>query len=310
MRNYISVDTGTTNTRIHLVQDSVITQKLHFPVGARNGITDRTLLPNTLRQGIHQLLRESGLKPADICRVLASGMITSEFGLVDLPHVVAPAGVKQLHESMYETVLSEITEIPFAFIRGVKTDCRDLAHADMMRGEETEIMGLGCRSAGIYILPGSHSKLIQTNAEGAITDFRTMLTGEMIAALSGNTILNGVVWLGDWPIDAQYLEQGYTYAEERGINEALFKVRILKNLFGKTEGQIYNFFMGIILCDEIRSILAAEPEQITIAGKKAIKEAMAILLRSRTAAPVEVIEEDRADTASVFGAIRIFEYRS
>ena len=310
MRNYITIDTGTTNTRIHLVQGGSITRKLHFPVGARNGITDKTLLPQTLRKGIEQLLQETGLAEKDICRVLASGMITSEFGLVNLPHVVAPAGVKVLHANMFETVLPEITRIPFVFIRGVKTDCHDLAHADMMRGEETEIMGLGCDGAGIYILPGSHSKLIRTDAEGAITDFQTMLTGEMIAAISGNTILNGVVQLGDWPIDPAYLEQGYTYAEERGINEALFKVRILKNIFGKSEGQIYNFFMGVILCDEIRSILAATPEKITIAGKKAIKESMAILLRSRTAAPVEVVAEERADTASVFGAIRIFEYLS
>ena len=308
MKNYITIDTGTTNTRIHLVQDGEVLRRLHFPVGARNGIADKSLLPNTLRQGIDRLLAESGLMEADICRVLASGMITSEFGLVDLPHVVAPAGIRQLHEAMYEVVLPYITQIPFVFIRGVKTDCRDLPHADMMRGEETEIMGLGCNGAGIYVLPGSHSKLIRTDETGAITEFQTMLTGEMIAALTSGTILSGVVRLGDWPVDEVALEQGYVYAEEKGINEALFKVRILKTLFGKEEGYLYNFFMGVVLCDEVRSILAAEPARIVVVGKKAIREAMVSLLRSHTSVPVETVEEGRADIASALGAIRIFEW--
>ena len=291
-----------------MVLEHKIVSKLQFPVGARNGISDKNLLRQTIKHGIEALLEQHALTQKDITRILASGMITSEFGLVNLPHITAPAGLAQLHETMYETYLPDIADIPFVFVRGVKTDCSSLETADMMRGEETEIMGISREGAGIYVLPGSHSKIIQTDKNGAITEFKTMLTGEMIAAISENTILKDAFQIGKESLREAYLHQGFAYAAERGINDALFKVRILKNLFGKSASETYSFFMGIILCDEIRCILAANPARITIGGKKAIKDAMALLLRAHTSAPVVAIPEKEADVASVVGAIRIFEY--
>ena len=64
------------------------------------------------------------------------------YGLVNLPHITVPAGIDELHNSMEKVVLSEISNIPFCFIRGVKTECSNLEDADMMRGEETEVMGI------------------------------------------------------------------------------------------------------------------------------------------------------------------------
>ena len=54
---------------------------------------------------------------------------------------------------MEKVVLSEITEIPFVFIRGVKTFSESFEDTDIMRGEETEIMGIISEKYGkcIYI---------------------------------------------------------------------------------------------------------------------------------------------------------------
>ena len=91
-------------------------------------------------------------------------------------------------------------------VPGVKTEGETIADADMMRGEETELIGLTehLESAAVYVLPGSHSKLIHVDGAGRIVDFSTMLTGEMIAALSQNTILKDAVYLAGTRLDESW----------------------------------------------------------------------------------------------------------
>ena len=213
MSNYITVDSGTTNTRISLVRDLKVIDTLKFNVGAKNGIDNKTLLRNTIRTGIKQMLTKNNISENNITRILASGMITSEFGLCPLEHIVVPVGISELHNSMEEVVLNDISEIPFVFIRGVKTKADDMETADIMRGEETEIMGVmtseDCEC--VYILPGSHSKIIQTDKSQRITGFLTMLTGELASAVAQNTILKSSVKFEFSEIDREYIIKGYEY---------------------------------------------------------------------------------------------------
>ena len=307
MADYIAIDGGTTNTRICLVRDRQVVDTLRLHVGAKNGIVDKSLLTEGLKQGIGELLGKHALQEKDMKRILASGMITSEFGLVNLPHIPAPAGLTELHERMYETVLTHIASVPFVFIRGVKMDSTAWEDADMMRGEETELMGLADSEAGVYILPGSHSKIIETDSRGRIARFKTMLTGEMISALSENTILKDAVDLREQTLQEEYLLKGFDYARQHGLNEALFKVRILKNLYGAGDSALYSFYMGCVLCDEIRYIQKRNAPRIILGGKTAIKNAMAVLLREYTQVPITVIPARLAEHASALGAVKIFE---
>ena len=121
MPNYITIDSGTTNTRICLVDNYKITDCLSYAVGAKNG-TDE--LKKVIKDGINELLIKNKLSNKDIKRILASGMLTSELGLIHLPHINAPAGITELSENMYHIVLEDISLIPFSFIRGVKTTGR------------------------------------------------------------------------------------------------------------------------------------------------------------------------------------------
>lgn len=307
MSNYITIDSGTTNTRISLVLDYAVVDTLKFHVGARQSIENKTVLKDTIRKGIIEILSKNTIGPKAVKRVLASGMITSEFGLIDLPHIPIPAGLQQLHNAMYETILAEITPIPFVFMRGVKTDGKSLENTDVMRGEETELMGI-LSGEGLYILPGSHSKIIKTDRFDRIVDFKTTLTGEMISALSQNTILKDAVEMEEFETDKDRLLSGAEYARKHGINEALFKVRLLKTLFGATPAEIYNFYLGVVLSDEISYVLSQNPKAITIGGQKAMKESMAELLKALSKAEIIVIPDETADASSAIGAIRIFEY--
>ena len=309
MADYITIDGGTTNTRIALVSGHRIVDVLKFPVGAQKSIGNQALLRTTIRDGIAVLLTRTGRQPGDIVRILASGMITSEFGLLELPHIAAPAGLRELHDAMYEITLPDISPIPFVFIRGVVTSGSDYADTDMMRGEETELMGLQHDGAGVYVLPGSHSKIVQTDEHGRITSFRTMLTGEMIAALSAHTILKDAVVLNAQPADRDFLLEGFRYARAHGLNDALFKVRILKNRMRRTPAEVTGFYLGAVLCDEICFILNQHPAQIILAGKKELREPMQTLLETHVPGIVVSVPDDIAGCASALGAVRICEYQ-
>ena len=311
MRRYITLDGGTTNTRLSLVVDGEIAETVKIAMGARACIDDASALRTAIKEAIEGLLASRALLDRDVERILASGMITCEFGLCHLPHVEAPAGVRELHESMHEVVLEDISSIPFVFIRGVKTIGATIDGTDMMRGEEAELMGLLKENAPptLYVLPGSHSKLVEVDCEGRITKFSTMLTGEMIAALSQGTILRDAVDLSVDSFDIESLLDGYRYAFKMGINKALFKVRILKNLYSASPVALYSFFLGVVLTDEINAILSSRPRRIVIGGKSQIKHAMAALLQAQTdSREVITVSDADVDASSARGVIRIYEF--
>ena len=233
MANYISIDGGTTNTRIALILDRTVIATKKYNIGAGAGTDCKKILGSTVAQGISELLTKNGLSEKDIVRILASGMITSEFGLRLLPHQIVPVGLKDMKATSEEILMPEISSIPFVFMRGVKTDCKTLETADMMRGEETELMGIAKPEYGkcVYALMGSHTKIIKTDSNGAITDFVTMLTGELCASAAHNTILKNAFVLEDSELDTEYLLKGFEYARKSTVSESLFKVRILKNIF-------------------------------------------------------------------------------
>ncbi|MBR5451727.1 MAG: 2-dehydro-3-deoxygalactonokinase [Clostridia bacterium] len=305
MAYYITVDGGTTNTRIYLVRDEKVVDSAKFNIGAMGG---KSALSEVLKGGIAKILNDNNLVEGDIERVLLSGMITSEYGLCELPHAVVPTNSADLKKSSKEVRFEEISNIPFVFIPGVKTDCQELETSDMMRGEETEVMGLASIYGGdaAYLLPGSHSKLI-TLEKGKITSIKTMMTGEMIAALSQNTILKDSVNLNSEEYDSNFLLMGYDYAEKLGINEALFKTRILKNLFSAAEKQTYAYFLGVMLYNEIQTIISSKVEKVVIGGRSVLKKALAEIISAKSNVSVTIATDLDVMNSTSLGAVKIYE---
>lgn len=308
MKRYLTVDGGTTNTRVYLVCDRKVCDCIKINIGAQKSISGNAELKKALRDAIAEILSRNSLITSDIECIPTSGMITSEFGLYNLPHITVPAGINELKNAAKRVKIPEICDIPFMFIAGVKQVSDDLADTDMMRGEETELIGL-CETPlenTVYILPGSHSKLIKTDGQGRITSFKTMLTGEMLAALSQNTILKDAVDLSIDTLNSDYLVKGFEYAVKHGINEALFKVRVLKNLFGVDPVGVYSFYLGAVLSDEIRAVGEMKPERVVIGGKIQLRTATAILIVN--VCDCDIIDAGgRADFASPLGAVSVIE---
>ena len=309
MKEYITIDGGTTNTRVSLTDGKSVRATVKIPIGARKSIDGSAELKAGLREAIKKLLSDTKICISDLDAIIASGMITSEFGLINLPHLTAPVGLEELHGGIFAEEIPEVVSLPIHFIRGVKT-VGTLASTDMMRGEETELIGILDSSYGecVYVLPGSHSKLIYTDGDGRITHFSTTLTGEMLAALSEGTILRDAVSLSVEKLDTDSLESGFLYAKEHGINEALFKTRILKNLFGKDESACYSFFLGAVLSDEILSIVASAASTAVIGGKRQLKEATAHLLSKFSDKKTVILSDEVVESSTALGAVKIFEY--
>ena len=310
MTNYITIDGGTTNTRINLVSDFVIKDTLKFNIGAAAGLENKELLKNTIKAGIAEILKKNNLQEKDIKRILASGMITSEGGLCNLEHLKAPCGICELANGLYETKFENISEIPFVFARGVKTLGENFSDIDMMRGEETELMGLGetIEKDSLYVLPGSHSKLVYTDEKGRIYKFTTELTGELISAISKNTILKGSIDLKPYDLNEEFLELGYTYTKENGINAALFKVRILDKLLNNKAEDVFSFFIGTILTHEIENIIKSDARKVVICGKHELREPTALLVKKHSDKKVVTVSDEVSANASTYGIIRIYEH--
>ena len=313
MSTYLTIDGGTTNTRIRLVRDGKVLDVLKLHAGARSGFTDAAGLKSAVRDGIREVLSHNALQEKDLQAILACGMLGSESGLTEVPHIKAPAGIRELHKSMLTASLPEISDLPLHIVRGVKQFPEQASYRDIdiMRGEETELYGLieNPDADTLYILPGSHSKLIETDSQGRISQFETLLSGEMIEALSQHTILRSAVHLENNVLDESALRDGYRYAETEGINKALFKARILKTQLSASDDTIYSFFLGVVLKDEIRAILKKGRRKIVIGGKGEIKRPMSLLLSAFSESEITVLPDELTDEATTRGLIRIYEYK-
>ncbi|MGN1047313.1 MAG: 2-dehydro-3-deoxygalactonokinase [Eubacteriales bacterium] len=311
MGYFVAIDGGTTNTRLFLVRGKQVVGTVKKNVGAGKNIGGTGALAEAVRGGMSELALSAGISVSDIEKTVASGMITSGIGLYEVEHIPAPAGVGELRAAVCRTILPEISSAPFFFVPGVKMCSSDLESADMMRGEETELVGLmqfselGSFSDSLVVLPGSHSKLVRTDGAGRICRFSTMLTGEMIAALAGGTILRDSVCLSQGEASEESLLLGYRICREMGINRALFKVRTYKNLLHATEREVYGFFLGAVLCGEIDAILREDAKRIIISGNKYIKNAMTVMLRALSDREIVCVPDEITEKSTVSGLIAL-----
>ena len=94
------IDCGTTMTRIYIVDEDTlkIVASGRRKVGVRDtSITgSRDALRNGITELFFQILEENKIPDSSVFFSIASGMITSEVGLIDIPHLIAPVGLAQL----------------------------------------------------------------------------------------------------------------------------------------------------------------------------------------------------------------------
>jgi 2-dehydro-3-deoxygalactonokinase len=172
--------------------------------------------------------------------ILMCGMVGSDRGWVQAPYVAAPAGLDDLAKHLVRVSF----ERPAFIVPGVSLIADETC--EVMRGEETIVMGLDARDA-VACLPGTHSKWVDVEG-GRIVDFRTYMTGELRASVLGQGALaTGVAQAPSDDAFAQGLD-----AVRSGVTSGLFQARARRLLGRLAAEHTASFVGGVLIGEELR----------------------------------------------------------
>ena len=234
-------------------------------------------------------------------------MLTSNVGLVEIPHLTAPVTAEALAAAIHPVLLEDVCPLPIHFVPGVKNNVPDLTadtfeQMDMMRGEEVESFAIlqnhPVRKSTLLILPGSHNKFVSVNAQGAVTGCLTTISGELLSVITRHTILANSVkqkFASEESYDKEMILRGARTAASNGLGRTCFSGRILGTFVTKDEMQIANFLLGAVLQGDIEafknsSALSLDADaDIIIAGKNPLRQALIDILKD-TDPDVEITE--------------------
>lgn len=237
---FVAVDWGTTNRRAYRVD----------PGGGSAEILEDecgilAVPPDGFPAAVAQIrTRAEGLP------LLLAGMIGSNRGWIEAPYVPAPAGIEALARAI-RWVAEDIGIVP-----GVAW--RDGRAADVMRGEEVQI--LGARAAGLIdgdslvCHPGTHAKWISVE-DGAIGPFRTVMTGELFNLLRKHSILSAL--LEPDATDGPDFRAGVAHVlNHDDLTAELFSIRARHLLAGTGPDESAAYASGLLIGADVRTGLA------------------------------------------------------
>lgn len=271
MRHFLSCDWGTSNLRVRLVARESLEVLAEQAVGrgCKAVATDTTAGDQRAAAYRRALLdvvgRLEGAVGAELSTlpVVISGMASSSIGWRELPYAETPFS---LDGTGLVTERLDVDGLgPVLLLSGVATG------SDVMRGEETELIGLlnapemaEHQSDCIVILPGTHSKHIDV-VSGAIDTFQTAMTGELYQLLVGHSVLRPAVVAGEGETartrihedERQGFLDGLHVGLESPLPQALFAVRAYSLLKKWSPRRCDGMLSGILLAHEL---LAFDPE--------------------------------------------------
>lgn len=322
MKSIITIDTGTTNTRAVLWQNGKKIEKDFEPVGVRDtSITgDKKRLKDAVQKSIETVLKASNVTDHSEVTVIASGMITSDLGLVEIPHLEVPVSAFELSSGMVKKSVPEVFDQPIWFIPGVKNTDKNIlpegiTNMDIMRGEEVEAIGaishLGISGPAVLILPGSHTKIIKLDRENQISGSITTMTGELMEFLTKKSILADSLneSFTDF-LDEDALKLGAKTCASNGITRTVFSVRLLDMYTDYSRNQRANYLLGSVLENDLRAIRNTEAfsidsnDSFIILGNQILRQAFKVLIENSNLLQGCVIIQEIPDLAGL-GAIEI-----
>jgi len=323
MKTFLTIDTGTTNTRVSLWRGGELIAQCAAAVGVRDTAISgsRATLQAAVRDTITATLQQAGTDADQVDLTLASGMITSALGLHELPHLTAPVGLEDLARGMACVALPEVFAKSIWFIPGVRNDVPDIGlhnceAMDMMRGEEVEAMGmlaqLKLNGPAMLILPGSHTKFVSLDQRGRIDGSATTLAGELLQIITQNTILAKSLDGGfATAIKFGMLFAGAALAGRSGFGRACFSIRILEQFMPCDANDRANFLLGIVLSSDLQALKSSSAVRmrpdtpIVIAGTGVLAQGLRLLIEQDDyfSGPLTVL--DGGQQLSGIGAINI-----
>ena len=217
---WIAVDWGTSNLRVWAMDDSAnILDQASSSQGMNAIAADETLSFESVLIGLIENWLDDG--HANRLPVIICGMAGAKQGWLEAPYCSVPVHPAKLAAGAVTPDVDD-RRIAVSILPGLK----QVDDPDVMRGEETQLVGFMAVHPGFdgwVCLPGTHSKWARV-FDGTISAFRTYMSGEVFALLSGQSILRHSVddrW-DDAVFEATIRE---TVNQPTGFLHKLFTVR-------------------------------------------------------------------------------------
>ena len=270
-REFLSCDWGTTSFRLRWIKDGKILREYSDQTGCKalfeSGAENRAeAFATHLRNAISELQLSDSLA----LRLIISGMASSTIGWRELPYAKLPLPLDGSALRVEPLQWNSPPQISQTFL------VSGAASGDeMMRGEETEAIGLvstltNKTTDALLILPGTHSKHL-TIANSRIAAIRTFMTGELYKVLTEHTVLRASV-SKEGPFDVHAFTLGIDCAAKHGLAGALFQTRTRHVLQRQPPEANASFLSGILIGDELRTINTTVHRPIFIAGADTIRD--------------------------------------
>jgi 2-dehydro-3-deoxygalactonokinase len=293
-RDFLSCDWGTSSFRLRWVSRPQFTviREIRDPAGVktlyeeatRSGAQLEAARAGVFTRFLHRKLEALlvGEKaPEHSLPLVISGMASSSVGWRELPYAKTPfpLGGRGLQSQELDWNKPEWLG-PTYLISGVATAY------DIMRGEETEIIGLmsdgslaALRKRSLLILPGTHSKHVWIEDQG-VTDFRTFMTGELFEVLGRQSLLRASVDVTARTesdslsgSDRAAFQEGVSWATDHGLAGGLFRVRTRAVLDRHPLAANTWFFSGLLIGAELERIgRNAENRPVILAAARGLSE--------------------------------------
>jgi 2-dehydro-3-deoxygalactonokinase len=312
--NFLSCDWGTTSFRLRHVRgvDCTTLREAREPVGIKTlydsagvGASEAERAPvfsRFLRAQLEKLLAAEAMQRP--WPLVISGMASSSVGWRELPYASTPFPLDGQGLVAEELHWEKPAWLGATYlISGVATQ------HEMMRGEETEILGLmanpdlaaGCQRSWL-ILPGTHSKHVRID-EGRVVDFHTFMTGELFEVLGRQSLLRASVDPGArlaaeaLSDDAQSaFREGALWTKNRGLAAGLFRVRTRAVLDQRPPANNTWFFSGLLIGSELAHLDADADRPVIVAAGRHLAGLYALALealghRNWLQLPAEQVEQ-------------------
>lgn len=327
MNYIITVDGGTSNTRTYLwtAGGKILTHRSQA-IGAKTSAINGSNQPwkQAIHDMIESMLTEYGISEDYVQGVYMSGMLTSDLGILEVPHLTAPVSMKNYQEHLVRVHLPEVFSKEIVLIPGIKNTLSNpesldsLRTFDIMRGEETETYALikqyGSDQNTIYILPGSHNKYVFIDENCTVLATSTTLSEELLNSIVNDTIVASSVDHGFPSMEHYNLEMiqyGCEMHRKEGFGRALFLTRLFDRFGSQSKYNLQNYVLGIVLESDLTALHNAAffkdvtNVRIVIHGNGAFSHALYDLLKEDPAFHNIVLDDSEEIPIAAQGAFHL-----
>lgn len=287
--DWIAVDWGTSNMRAWAMSASgtVLDE-------VRSDRSMGSLKPAEFEQALRDAIAPWDHKGAPM---IACGMVGAKQGWMEAPYAAVPCAATP--EGFTKP---DAGDLDVYIIAGLK----QADPADVMRGEETQIAGFLSMNKnwdGVICLPGTHTKWAHISADEVVS-FQTYMTGDLFAAISGNTVLKHSVNSDDWDNDAFDGGVADAMARPERLAARLFSLRAEGLLNGMQNGTAKARLSGLLIGAELAG---AKPywlgQQVAVIGAGGLCSLYVRALAAQSA-PATQVKGDAITLAGLTAAFK------